>query len=479
MQMRRITTGWIGWALLLALALPAQAQRNLYVRTALMQQGPETHHEAFAVPAKGESDLVIAYRIPYSRLVFVRVSESFVSETNLTASLYRNGALVEEKIWPVRVTVSAFEETKQRDADVIGQIVFRVPPGLYGYRLRLGEQLLTTPVPSVVEVPDFGRLTVGDAVMVDRIEWEEGLLLLHPANLGGNVPFGQGAQVAVPVGLPEGHALEKVRLRYRLLRLNPQEVAREEERRARAYREYEPLRGRENEVFDPGWLVQYGQTVRAGELGMEALFPITARVATEAPVTMLQRMAPEQAAGYVALLDLDGMRLEEGTYMLETTVETGTDGTSRRTRFQTYWRDKPIGLLDPDLAIQLLSFLEEAETVRLMQRGRKAQREARLRTYWAERDPTPGTVFNELMAEYYRRIDYAAAAFRSGASSVPDGLTSDRARVYVLQGPPAEIEREFPERGGVREVWLYNDGRTFVFEALSAFDTFDLVASGS
>jgi GWxTD domain-containing protein len=56
--------------------------------------------------------------------------------------------------------------------------------------------------------------------------------------------------------------------------------------------------------------------------------------------------------------------------------------------------------------------------------------------FWDRRDPTPGTVENEMKAEHYRRIGYANEHF---AGDVP-GWKTDRGRIYIQYGPPDEIE---------------------------------------
>ncbi len=64
------------------------------------------------------------------------------------------------------------------------------------------------------------------------------------------------------------------------------------------------------------------------------------------------------------------------------------------------------------------------------------ERERFIEQFWLRRDPTPGTVENEFKEEHYRRIAYANEHF---ASSVP-GWKTDRGRIYIIYGPPDEIE---------------------------------------
>jgi len=175
------------------------------------------------------------------------------------------------------------------------------------------------------------------------------------------------------------------------------------------------------------------------------------------------------------LVDLDGKRLENGTYVLDVTFRFGKEESHSHTRFATHWRNMPISLNDPNVAIDNLGFILSRSEVRALRRGSRSEKIERFQAFWREKDPTPDTEFNELQAEYYRRVDHAAFAFRTGGAPVPNGLKTDRSKVYVVEGPPDDVERDFPGGGGVRETWTYRDGRTFVFEAGSSISEYRLV----
>jgi GWxTD domain-containing protein len=134
----------------------------------------------------------------------------------------------------------------------------------------------------------------------------------------------------------------------------------------------------------------------------------------------------------------------------------------------------PLSLYHPEVAIRNLAFIEDRKTIRLLLKGTREEQEAHIRAYWKERDPTPATEVNELMAEYYRRVDLAASRFRTGKYPVPDGLETDQARVYIVHGEPDDVERTFPDGGGVEEVWAYADGRRFHFWAPTSLDALEL-----
>jgi len=64
------------------------------------------------------------------------------------------------------------------------------------------------------------------------------------------------------------------------------------------------------------------------------------------------------------------------------------------------------------------------------------EREQFIEQFWLRRDPTPDTVENEFKEEHYRRIAYANDHYASG---IP-GWKADRGRIYIMYGPPDEIE---------------------------------------
>ena len=56
--------------------------------------------------------------------------------------------------------------------------------------------------------------------------------------------------------------------------------------------------------------------------------------------------------------------------------------------------------------------------------------------FWLRRDPNPDTVVNEFRDEHYRRIAYANERFTSGKM----GWRTDRGRIYIMYGPPDQVE---------------------------------------
>ena len=97
----------------------------------------------------------------------------------------------------------------------------------------------------------------------------------------------------------------------------------------------------------------------------------------------------------------------------------------------------------------------------------------RYRQFWVGLDPTPGTVKNEAMEEYFRRVDYANENYRSYA----EGWLTDMGRVYIVFGKPDRSDRDpFTTDGKTRVTWSYfRRGGDIVFVDQTGFDDYRLV----
>ena len=86
------------------------------------------------------------------------------------------------------------------------------------------------------------------------------------------------------------------------------------------------------------------------------------------------------------------------------------------------------------------------------------EREQFIEQFWLRRDPTPDTVENEFKEEHYRRIAYANERFASG---IP-GWKTDRGRIYIMYGPPDEIESH-PSGGSYERPMEEGGGETSTY----------------
>jgi GWxTD domain-containing protein len=82
-----------------------------------------------------------------------------------------------------------------------------------------------------------------------------------------------------------------------------------------------------------------------------------------------------------------------------------------------------------------------------------ADRDRFIEEFWRQRDPTPGTPRNEFKDEHYRRIEYANKTFGRGTPF--QGWRTERGRIYIILGPPVDVQRIISSDAYPMELWYY------------------------
>ena len=122
-------------------------------------------------------------------------------------------------------------------------------------------------------------------------------------------------------------------------------------------------------------------------------------------------------------------------------------------RNSQYWKDI-------NTTIRIMSYILTSTEIRELKELPKIDRIIFLKEYWKSLDPTPKTEQNEVMDEFFERVDYTASNF----SEFGQGWQSDRGRVYILYGPPEHIEMTNQNNQGYKfEIWHYLSGKQFIF----------------
>jgi len=135
--------------------------------------------------------------------------------------------------------------------------------------------------------------------------------------------------------------------------------------------------------------------------------------------------------------------------------------------------------LEKELASPYKKWLEEDVVYIITPEERSAflrlqtneEREQFIEQFWLRRNPDPDSPENTFKEEHYRRIAYANEHYASG---IP-GWKSDRGRIYIMWGPPDEIEshpsggsyeRPSAEGGGETSTYPFEDWRYRYLEGL-------------
>ena len=110
------------------------------------------------------------------------------------------------------------------------------------------------------------------------------------------------------------------------------------------------------------------------------------------------------------------------------------------------------------LAEDVAWIITDQERSAFMQLSNDEERDQFIEAFWQRRDPTPDTEENEYKEEHYRRIAYANEHYAAG---IP-GWKTDRGRMYIVFGPPDEIESH-PSGGSYERPMEEGGGETSTF----------------
>ena len=153
----------------------------------------------------------------------------------------------------------------------------------------------------------------------------------------------------------------------------------------------------------------------------------------------------------------------------------GGEQVSDTVLFSLRWIEKPFTLSSPTYAINALYPIATDDEIDELLSVDKENRGDALRSFWKKQDPTPETAYNERMAEYYRRADYAYFNFATLSES--DGIFTDRGKVYMLFGPPTKTERALKPGFNPEEIWTYDNAvsQEFIFRDRTESGAYQLV----
>lgn len=357
--------------------------------------------------------LIAAVSVPYDNLIFLRSDSGFLATYEVVTTVFRDGTgLHAERIIPLEVTTATFRETNSRVRNAVHVEEFIVPAGDYKVRVTL---------------------TV-DKESRRKSKWE-GSISLPPSDplLRLSDIFWLSEDIALAeVGIPrlvEGFFTSEpdARARIQMFSSGPHEL----------------------KLF---WSVlnSKGDTVRAR---IDTVLP-TEQIQTHEYTLEVRGLAPDR---YTLRLDAEGNGRRE----------------SRSRQFIVRIPGVPLSVTDLDIAIRQMRYIGSKEENDKLRAAMPYDREKLFNEFWKRRDPTPDTEENELLEEYFRRVEYAIDKF----STHRPGWETDRGRIYLIYGEPTDIERHpFEANSRPYEVWFYSQlARRFVFVDYTGFGDYSLV----
>jgi GWxTD domain-containing protein len=455
-------TSVTGFLLMALFAADGLSQRSDYQRLVFQNNQPNIYVDVISLPGSSENtvQLTTIFRLNNNFLPFKKTSgndgkDGYLGAASLNIEVFKSpkkGLKPTKQVdveglesigrasWQDTAFVESYEQTQSKSLSLSGGMQVEVKPGHYTYLLNLkrtagnkGQNSQTRNI----HLKPYSSQQNGDILLIKNVDDAASPSQLELSNRGDNITYGEDFYAFIH--MPDFNQNEQYSVNVNQIKVTDEDTSMVKSMTEIDINQDDIIRNIEPK------LVSNAQSISL-------------------------KLNKNGTHNY-ALVKIPNKSFPNAAYRIAVHNQGNESVVARRT-FQSYWADIPASLLSLDVAIDMLRFIADDETIDKIDDGSDASRERKFRAFWKDKDPTPQTEFNELQAEYYSRIDYAYENF--GSKGQP-GFETDRGQVYINFGKPNNTERTFPTDGATTEVWTYNN-RKFVFKATSGFGDFRLVS---
>jgi GWxTD domain-containing protein len=362
-----------------------------------------------------QSRLDVFVQVPYRNLQFIKSDDSFISQYEITISIYDSEKNpVTEKTFSRELKLTNFEETVSKQNYDLSQKSINLKPGNYLVEISLtdNDSKKTFKTKKSFEIRDFekNKICLSDIMLISKLNEVEGKRKIIP-NVSGNV----------------GNLPDKFHIFF--------EIYSKDKISDSINISYTITNKKNKSVFDTNFNYYMSGAIT------QVFFDI--------------KNKDYIFGDYKLVIKLNA--ISQGKV-----IELAAAGRY----FMVRWQDMPISVNDLNLAILQMQFIattEEIDTI-LAAKDEK-ERQIRFLKFWKDRRPS--------MEEYFARVDYANEHFKTHK----DGWRTDMGMVYIIFGPPDNVDRHPFDMGSVPyEVWDYfNINRRFIFVDESGFGEYRLL----
>jgi len=170
---------------------------------------------------------------------------------------------------------------------------------------------------------------------------------------------------------------------------------------------------------------------------------------------------------------INRQQFDQSRYELEVIGYYRNSEIKNKKLFSFYWTESPDSPQDLNNALKQMRFIIEADSVNWALKQNYEEKQGYFQRFWKRMDPNPDTEKNELLDEYYQRVNIANQNFSTLSLN---GWETDMGRIYIKFGEPDDIERHpFELDSPPYEIWRYYDLRKiFLFVDRTAFGDYYL-----
>ncbi|MBI3585921.1 MAG: GWxTD domain-containing protein [Ignavibacteriales bacterium] len=379
---------------------------------------------SYSSDVEHKSRVDVYVQVPHEEIRFLKEGDQFIARYEVTLSLFTTTRqLVHERLWSAEVRTNDFAQTASNKLYNLTQRSLDVDPGNYVFTVQVRDQesRKTSHIKRALFVPDYKKdsLSLSDIMLVTRLSTDGEKKTIVP-NISNNVGnFTDGFFIFFEIY--NEPALDSVDVTWSILNAKKEEQLKKTQ--------VEAITGHKTQMF----------------------------------------------------FKIDNLNLPMGSYLLTVeAVPTHAVGDAKERLKATTSRtfvsragDLPLAVLDFDKAVdQLIYIARESELQYIRESKNAEEKKKRFLEFWVKRDPDPQTSRNELMEEYYQRVDFANKNF----SHYLEGWKTDMGMVYIRFGGPENIERHpFDYNAKPYEIWYYyQQNRQFIFVDQTGFGDYRL-----
>lgn len=440
-----------------------QRQASAYESLLQRTDQPSSYIDHFVLPTSDTTSVFsVFFRLDYDFIPFLRKGSGMVAPgedleyyapLRMGVEIFEGSAQrsrrgssansIFRSSWQDTIWVETFDDTQSRFEFTQGFVSTDLTKGKYHYELQLGRAGSTRETQSRkrdFSVTDYRDKKNGSLFLMSDISSTDSEFSATVLNYGNNVLYGQDFSLLML--LPQKEHVDPKNLNIKIQRLRSSG-----DRPADGEPRFEGTIAAEDFIY------------------LES--PSLSRIDKE---LILSANINDEGIRY-AHIDIPNSNFENARFRITVTAD-GADEPLAAKTINSQWIDMPVSLYNLDVAIDMMRFIVSDDKLDRLNRGSSTERERKFREFWAERDPNPDTEFNELMAEYFSRIDYA---YQNFSTMQRPGYETDQGQAYILYGQPRNIERRFPTNAPTREIWQYPN-RTLIFEATTGFGDFRLIS---
>lgn len=377
--------------------------------------------EVFRTFKSDGTNLVYVFNeILYDDLSFVKgIDQEFLADFELVIAIFdKNSDQVTSKNIRKKISEKDFKETNSRDRKIAFSNSFELSPGEYEFKLQMNDlnskKTINRNVNVILPNISSNRVIMSDLLLLDEIEFD---------TLGNAVNFIPRIKNNFPVREGEFY------LYFNLLTQNAPDSFKIK---------YELISGNQDNNYDSTFTL-YTKNLLSNHY-----------------------------------FNIDKKKLLSNSYEVVLTVLDHEPKVKRNKKLSFYWVTTPETGADLGLALRQMRYIVTEDSLEFYQEKSVDEQKVFFNRYWKSRDPNPNTTSNELMEEYYKRVNLAN---REYSTFNQNGWLTDRGRILIKFGFPDDIERHPFEINSVPYVvWRYYRLRKiFVFADRTGFGDYQLL----